>query len=409
MIQLLHSATPAPDSDLRNRAASAVQKVLSSKPGGLKGLESELELYRQMPESLRKFKTSHRRFVVVGIGGSSLGLQVLAEVFQIRGFEFLDNVDALQFESLLARLESEGSLAETGWVFISKSGRTVETLASLDFIRQHLHEKSVRLADHSVVVTEKKESDLYNWSETQETLFFEVPLSVGGRFSVLSSVGLVPALLMGIDTAQLRAGALAAYRDEAALTELTAAVLASWARGEWVSVLWSYSSRLKSFGFWWQQLWAESLAKKVDLGGKPAPRVSTPLPLVGATDQHSVLQQVMEGARDKLVLFLRVDAAEGGSCVLGEATLKETALLAGKPLGALLKAEAEAIQQALTEVGVPNLTLKIPALQAENLGHLFMFFQLLVMALGEALAINTFDQPGVELGKVKTKAILGGK
>jgi glucose-6-phosphate isomerase len=385
------------------RAASAVKKILATRPAGLNALSSELQKYSQLDENLQLFRKNHRRFFVVGIGGSSLGVQVLADVFQVQNFEFIDNVDAAHFENILNNLQEP---EKVGWLIISKSGNTIETLAALDFIHQYLNQKAIDISKHSIVITEKKESDLYNWSQRQKTLYYEVPVSVGGRFSVLSSVGLVPAVLMGLDIAQIAKGAEQAYENETALTSLTAEVLKSFARDEWVTVLWSYSSRLKSFGFWWQQLWAESLAKKVDLQGRPAPRASTPLPLVGATDQHSALQQVMEGAHDKLVCFLRVGDAEAGQIKLQKSTLNETSLLQGRDLGALLKAEAEAIQQALTETGISNLSLQIENLNAENLGYLIMFFQLLVIAMGESLGINTFNQPGVELGKIKAKAIL---
>jgi glucose-6-phosphate isomerase len=399
----VHETVNSADVKLRQKAEVAVKKVLEIKPGGLTAIESELTTYVQTQQSLLDFKARHKKFFVVGIGGSSLGVQVLADVFQIKNFEFIDNVDATHFENTL---NSISNLEEVAWLFISKSGRTIETLAALDFISQFLNEKSVNIQKHTIVITEKKDSDLYNWAVENKVLNFAVPLSVGGRFSVLSSVGLVPAILMGLDIQKIQKGALSAYQEQTALTSFTESALKSFERGEWVSVLWSYSSRLKSFGFWWQQLWAESLAKKVDRQGEVAPRVSTPVPMVGATDQHSTLQQIMEGARDKMVFFLRADDAEKGFTILQKSQTKETSLLQGKTLGTLLKAEAEAIQQALSEVGVSNITLKVSDLKEENLGRLIMFFQLSVMALGESFNINTFDQPGVELGKVMTKNIL---
>ncbi|MEQ1722687.1 MAG: glucose-6-phosphate isomerase, partial [Pseudobdellovibrio sp.] len=369
----------------------------------LSAIESELNEYTKVPQSLIDFKNSHKKFFIVGIGGSSLGIQVLADVYQIKNFEFIDNVDAAHFEYTL---NSITNLEEVAWLFISKSGRSIETLAALDFISQFLSEKSVDLQKHTIVITEKKESDLYNWAVENKVLNFSVPLDVGGRFSVLSSVGLVPAILMGLDIQKIQKGALSVYQEQSALVTFTETTLKSFERGEWVSVLWSYSSRLKSLGFWWQQLWAESLAKKVDRQGGVAPRVSTPMPMVGATDQHSTLQQIMEGARDKMVFFLRTVDAEKGLTTLKKSLTKETSLLQGKTLGTLLKAEAEAIQLALSEVGVSNITLQVSDLKEENLGRLIMFFQISVMALSEALNINAFDQPGVELGKVMTKKIL---
>ncbi len=384
-------------------AENSVKKVLQSKPGGLLAMESQMNEFSEIPESLKDFKIRHERFFVVGIGGSSLGIQVLTDTFQIKNFDFIDNVDATHFEKLLSTVSD---LEKVGWLFISKSGATVETLAGLDFIIQFLQEKSVSLQKHCLAITEKKDSDLYNWVVAEKILYFELPKSIGGRFSVLSAVGLVPAILMGLDTKKIQAGALSAYQDQQSLITLTEASLESFKRQEWITVLWSYSSRLKSFGLWWQQLWAESLAKKIDHDQKTAARVSTPLPLIGATDQHSTLQQIMEGARDKMVFFLRAQDAEKGSVVLKKSHFKETEILRGQSLGTLLKAEAEAIQLALTEVGVSNLSIQVSNLDEKTLGQLIMFFQLLVMSLGEALNINTFNQPGVELGKIMAKNIL---
>ncbi len=411
MIEILKLPIPAADQkdadlNLRQLAEYSVKKVLQMKPGGLAKIEAELIKYSEPNEDLTAFKKRHRHYFVVGMGGSILGVQVFADVFQKKNFEFIDNVDAFHFEHVLTNI---ANLEEVGWIFTSKSGATIETLAALDFISQYLTEKSVSVQEHTIVITETKNSDLHLWAVAQKVLLFEVPLAVGGRFSVLTSVGLVPALLMGLDTEKIQTGALKAYKDQESLIVLTEAILLSFQREEWVSVLWSYSSRLKYFGHWWQQLWGESLAKKVDLQGKPAPRVSTPLPLVGATDQHSTLQQIMEGARDKMIIFVRSDDAEKGQISLKKSQLKPTNVLEGKNLGVLLKAEAEAIQQALSEVGVSNLTIKVPDLREENLGQLIMFFQLLVMSLGEALNINAFDQPGVELGKVMAKNILSTK
>lgn len=386
------------------QAEKVVDHVLKSKPGGLKEIEAQLNAASQWEQQLSSFKSLHSEFFLVGIGGSSLGVQVLAEALQKKNIHFIDNVDAVHFEAQLGNIKN---LEKVGWLFVSKSGRTIETLAALEFVQQFYREKSVPLEAHSLVITEEKSSDLFNWAKNKNVPQFPIPLSVGGRFSVLSSVGIIPAILMGLNVQDLKTGALKAYNERESLVTLTSATLASFSRQEWVTLLWSYSSRLKSFGAWWQQLWAESLAKKVNRKNHPADRASTPVPLVGATDQHSILQQVMEGARDKFVIFLRVEQAEAGELLLKNPEMTETQSLKGKTLGRLLAAEAQATQQALEQVGISNLTLQVPRLREENLAFLLMYFQLLVMALGEALDINTFDQPGVELGKIMAKKLLG--
>ena len=391
--------------NLREEALKAFQKIKSEQPGGLKDLLLQMSQVSQWQNSLGDLKKKFPKRVLVGIGGSSLGVRVLAEVFGRHDFSFVDNVDARDFEYQIKHL----NLAETLWIFTSKSGKTIETLAALDWLQQIYQERNLQLSRQAIVITETKKSDLYDWAQSHQVPCFEIPISVGGRFSVLSNVGLVPGELMDLNLTQLRAGAEQALSNQKLVVDLTAQFLESFARGEWVTVLWSYCSGLRNFGAWWQQLWAESLAKSISRNGGAPARASTPLPLIGATDQHSVLQQVMEGYRDKFVLFLRVGDSEQGQWRLKKATLKETQNLQGKTLGQLLAAEATGTQMALEEVGVSNATLQIPHLDEKGLGFLLMTFQLVVMCLGEAMNIHTFNQPGVELGKIQTQKILSQK
>lgn len=167
--------------------------------------------------------------------------------------------------------------------------------------------------------------------------------------------------------------------------------------------MWSYNSRMKNFGLWFQQLWAESLGKAVKWDGSPAPRVSSPLCAVGASDQHSILQQVMERAKDKFVVFQRFADTEGGTKKILQPQFPETKSLQGRTMGALLGVEAQSTQETLNHNGVSTLTLSYKALDEESLGYQFMLWELVVAGLGEVLGINAFDQPGVELGKVLAK------
>ncbi len=380
---------------------NALDSILKKQPGGLAALLQQMNLYSEktIPSELQTFKSKYEEFVLVGIGGSSLGVRVWNQTQNLNNFHFLDNVDAQEFERLLKRLD----LKKTGFLFISKSGQTIETLAALDYLSQQCAKNSLNLAEQSIVITENKPSELFQWSQKNSVPFFEVPLSVGGRFSVLSSVGLIPAYLMGIDLKKIAAGAHRAIQDRKTILNISEQALASFSREEWITVLWSYCSGLQYFGFWWQQLWAESLAKKTDLADQPAARVSTPLPLIGSTDQHSVLQQIMEGAADKFIIFLKVNEAERGTLKLSSPQFQETSDLKGKTLGALLQAERSATSQALKEANVSQMTIAVENTDPENVAYLMMLFQLVVMTLGESLKINTFNQPGVERGKVLAK------
>lgn len=407
MLKLInHSNFTSQASDpLRVLATKSVQRVLELKPSGLSEIEQQLSESKQWVELLKEFKNKHSKFYLIGIGGSSLGVQVLAEVFQKTNFHFIDNVDAEHLES---QLNSISNLEDVGWLVVSKSGRTIETLMAFDLVQQIYQEKNIPIEKHSLVITEKKDSDLYNWARAHQVPVFPIPLTVGGRYSVLTSVGLVPAILMGLDCEKISQGAALVLKDEKTLAQATENALRSFSRNEWVTVLWCYSSRLRNFGLWWQQLWAESLAKKQNRNNEKAPRVSTPLPLIGATDQHSVLQQIVDGEKDKYTIFLRAGTAEEGRILIKNPTFSETAHLKGKKTGALLRAEADATQLALRENNISQMTLFTHDLGEESIAYMFMFFQLLVMSIGEALNINAFDQPGVEMGKKITKEILSG-
>jgi glucose-6-phosphate isomerase len=177
----------------------------------------------------------------------------------------------------------------------------------------------------------------------------------------------------------------------------------SFLRNEWITQFWIYSDRLATFGAWLQQLWAESLAKSQTRQGAKAPRVSTPMACVGAVDQHSILQQVAEGERDKLILFFDI-VGEKDQVVPN--LFPELKHLDGNGLQSVLEAESQATLQALSQAGVSNLRLELDGLTAASLAACFMLFELVIGTLGEGFDINAFDQPGVENGKVLAKQLL---
>jgi glucose-6-phosphate isomerase len=207
------------------------------------------------------------------------------------------------------------------------------------------------------------------------------------------------AAFAGVDIGEIRRGAQWALQQSTLVSELAAHSLSSFENSEWITAFWVYCNRLYSWGLWTQQLWAESLAKKINRSGGSAPRVSTPIPLIGANDQHSVLQQLAEGAKDKFVWFLRVKDSETYGPVLKQSLFSHQNYLVGKPLGVLLGAEAQATSQALENHGVHSISLLCEALSPATIGALFMTMELVVGTIGEVYDINAFDQPGVELGK----------
>lgn len=399
------------DSQQLGAAAEALAKVLSRKDLGFHQVPSRDELWQEIHQAVSKIKDDVVDMVVVGIGGSSLGPKALYEVFesptQNRKIYFCDNVDRIEFERTLARLRD---LDKTIWVFTSKSGSTIETLVAADFIHQVYREKKKTL--QAMAVTEKRKNPLFDWAQAKNFPILEIPQDVGGRFSVLTAVGMLPMAFLFADKKstqnieQFRVGAQEALKDSANITQITAQFLASFARQEWISFFWFYSSQYAYFGRWLQQLWAESLAKSQNRQGAAPPRVSTPMWALGSCDQHSLLQQVMEGDRDKFVVFTSVQQIEKDDCLLQETQFTSQQFFLKHSMGQLIKAQVEGTRQALNHQKVSTMQLSIRDLSCHSFGYQMMFWQLVVATLGECLDINAFDQPGVELGKRLAREIL---
>ncbi len=337
---------------------------------------------------------------VVGIGGSSLGARALEHAFKeisphrLIFVESPDETEVRRWERKLA------PLSKVHFVFISKSGKTLETLALLDFFTQIMKEAGLKLAKQSTVICGAGKSPLRQWAEAEKVPMLPVPEDVGGRFSVLTPVGLVPGALMGLPLERLRAGAEWALKQKELVLTLSAASLESFKEERWITQMWIYSCAFRTLGLWWQQLWSESLGKRQGRSGKAAPRVSTPMVCQGPQDQHSLLQQLQEGVRDKWVIAFRdSDAEKGGDAfdcgVLGQLEASCRAM----HMGEILRAEADGFLGALKEADIPHIVLKGSSSQLESWGAFFMIWELVIAVLGEVLEINAFDQPGVELGK----------
>lgn len=351
-----------------------------------------------------QLRSQFKKMVVLGIGGSSLGVRVLQEVLNEPKNSYQvyvwDNVDAVEIERSWAQL---GKLEEVNWVVISKSGKTVETLLTLEYVMMKYKQEGISFYNNVTVVTEKRKNPLFDWAEKNKIPVLEIPVPVGGRFSVLSPVGLLPAAFMGADLTQITKGAKLALQDEKNVTELVDQVLQSWERNEWITTFFFYTSRLRWFGDWLMQLWAESLAKKETRQGSAAPRCSTPFSIIGSSDQHSILQQLMEGYKDKFTVFFRTSDTENAGAKLEETDFSEIDFVIGKSMGTLIQAQAICTEQALQSEGKSTMSVQFPPLDAQGLGYLIMYMQLVVGLLGESMNINTYNQPGVELGKVLTK------
>ena len=365
--------------------------------------------------------------LVLGIGGSALGTKAILNALKPPAWNELDdearefyprltvleNVDPTSVGAVLRRIDPRRVLVNV----ISKSGGTAETMAQYLVVRAWLDEALGEAAGrHLVFTTDPARGALRELAGREGIATLDVPPDVGGRFSVLSPVGLLPAALVGVDIGQLLIGARraveAAQGDD--LLKNAAALYAGllWAADVWlgarIHVLMPYSDRLREFAEWYRQLWAESLGKRLDRRGEVINAGPTPVGAVGATDQHSQVQLFMEGPYDKAVTFIDV-AAPGEDITIpgGTALPSDLAYLPGHSLNELLRAELEATSSALARMGRMNMTLRLPDLTPATFGELVMFFQIATGYAGVWYNVNPFDQPGVELGKRLTFGAMG--
>lgn len=420
--------------DAATRFAAAHTAVANEYAGGTLGfldLPDDRALHKQTLDYVQRVRGRSGAdgltdVVVLGIGGSALGpialrtslrppqwnlLDDAARDAQPR-LHVLDNVDPANISALLGRLDLRRSL----FVVISKSGGTAETMAQYLVIRARLNAElgEAGARDRLVLVTDPEKGALRTIARSEGIAALPIPSNVGGRFSVLTPVGVLPAALIGIDTGELLAGA-ADMRTRCASNELSTNIAGTWAalqyladtrHGRHIQVLMPYSDALRDMADWFVQLWAESLGKHRTAGD--AGVGPTPLGALGATDQHSKVQLFMEGPGDKTVTFIGVEQADVEVEIPRlHADVPELSYLSGHRLGELLDIERRATAGALARRGRPNMTLTLERVDPFHVGALLMFLELATAYAGQLYGVNAFDQPGVELGKQFTYAMLG--
>ena len=414
--------TSAPDA-FRRAHAGLVRRRDAGELGFL-ALPTDHALHRQSTEFAGRARGKFDDVVVLGIGGSALGPIALRTALlkpawnslsnQERAgqprLHVLDNVDPHTISALLGRLDLERSL----FVVISKSGGTAETMAQYLVVRERLAAKTKDPTGHLVFVTDPKKGALREIARAENVAALDIPPAVGGRYSVLTPVGVLPAALVGIDTAGLLAGAADIaqrcagddLRDNPAGLFATLEYLADTTLGRHIHVLMPYSDPLRDLADWFVQLWAESLGKHRQPGDHGVG--PTPLGALGATDQHSKVQLFMEGPPDKTVAFVAVrDIAADVPIPSLHSEVKELGYLGGHHLGELLSIEQRATAGALARRGRPNMTIHVDRVDPWHLGGLFMLLEIATIYAGELYGVNPLDQPGVELGKQFTYAMLG--
>ena len=390
---------------------------------GFLDLPGNAALHAQSTDFAKRSRGRFDDVVVLGIGGSALGPIALRTALRKPQWNLLDAgerdlrprlhvLDNLDPATISGMLERVVRLERTLFVVTSKSGGTAETMAQYLVIREAVEQSRLAPKDHIVFVTDPQKGALRQLAREDAIPALEIPANVGGRFSVLSPVGILPAALMGIDTTQLLAGAadMAGRCASASAGENPAAVfailqfLADSRHGKHVHVLMPYSDALRDMAAWFVQLWAESLGKARPSGGHVGP---TPVAALGATDQHSQVQLFMEGPEDKTVTFIAVPPKDDVEIPKLHPRISELSYLGGHRLGEVLDIERRATAGALAARGRPNMTLELDAVDPWHLGGLFMLFEVATILAGALYEVNPLDQPGVELGKQFTYAMLG--
>lgn len=393
--------------------------------GGLRllHLPEERSDIAAVQEAAKRLSAGATDIVFLGTGGSSLGGQTLAQLagYAVPGIgalrdgpriHFMDNLDPLSFEALLKKLP----LATSRFVAISKSGGTGETLmqtmAALSACKAAgLGAKTSELfLGLSEPVKPGKRNALRDLLEPEGVQFLEHDTGVGGRFSGLTNVGLLPAVILGLDVVALREGAAAALAPVLAkrpASEVPSAVGAALSiglaeeKGKTISAVMAYADKLEKFAKWYVQLWAESLGKD----GKG----TTPVAALGPVDQHSQLQLFIAGPRDKLFTVLTTGAAGKGPVIDAELAKRAgEADFGGKTIGDLVAAQGRATAETLAKNGCPVRTFHLDVIDEKSLGELLMHFMLETIIAAHLLGVDAFDQPAVEEGKILAKKYLAG-
>ena len=392
----------------------------------------QLPYHLETASSVSQMASSLRRgcddFVVLGIGGSALGgialfrslchpLHNLLPKSHREGAPrvfFLDNIDPNTVKSVLDFINPEKTIFNV----ISKSGTTAETLSQFLIIHQLLSERLSKesVKDHIVVTTGSKQSDLKTIAEEEGYLLLLIPENVGGRFSVLSPVGLFPAAILGIDILELLAGAR--HMDERCKSShvwenpayLIGALhyLAAVSKGLSIAVMMPYSDALFQVANWFRQLWAESLGKAQTISRKAVHVGQTPVIALGVTDQHSQLQLYQEGPFNKLITFLLVENLGKTIPIPTRPGKKDDfSYLEDHNLEELIKIEARATRVALTRAGRANMSLILPEINPFTIGQLLFLLEVQTVFTGGLYNINPLDQPGVEASKQYVYGMMG--
>ena len=408
---------------------SAYKRVKENRGTGMMGWTelpyNQKEVVADILAEAKKIRKKFDNFVVLGIGGSALGpIAAFQALCHLRHNELSksrrkypklyveDNVDPERMNALFDVLDLE----KTMFNVITKSGSTSETMAQYLIIMDALKKKfGDRACEHMIATTSANKGNLIKIAKSEGLKTFYIPDGVGGRFSELCPVGLLPAAVCGIDVKAMLAGA--AYMDKLCKEKnvrknpaLLCAFLeySAMERGKNVSVMMPYADSLRFIADWYCQLWGESLGKAEDLDGNKIYAGQTPVKALGVTDQHSQIQLYREGPFDKVITFIGVENYRNDVAISeGCEDIPDVNFLSGHTMGELITAERKATEYALTTANRLNFTILLPEVNAFTVGQLLYLFEMETAFCGAMLNIDTFNQPGVEGGKNATYALFG--
>ncbi len=378
--------------------------------------EKEIIGYYNLPfQDTKEIKSiaknvKQKHIVVVGIGGSSLGTfaihHFLIDKENDKKLHFLESTDPIDLQRRIKKIDLEDAL----YIVISKSGTTIETISILKYLSSKVELTSI----NTVCITEE-DSKLSVFANSKDIKIFDIPKNVGGRFSVFSNVGLLPLAIMGLDIDKLLKGCQDIYNSFFSkedyyniIMEKARFIVENKNRFN-INVVFSYSSLLDGFNKWYVQLWGESLGKININGTKQA---LTPVGLLGPVDQHSFLQLIMEGKRDKTVTFIKIEDFNDDLAIsnISLEGLEELDYLNEVKFKDLINKQADSTIQAIEDLkDVPYDVITIQSQDEYNIGKLMFTYELLTSVVGSFVQINTYDQPGVEAGKIILKNSLKRK
>ena len=417
--------------DNKQLVLNAYKNVQANRGTGMMGWTelpyNQNEIVEDIIATAKDVKKKFDNFVVLGIGGSALGpIAVFQALCHLRHNELPkkvrkapklyveDNVDPERMKALLDVIDIE----KTCFNVITKSGATSETMSQYLIIMKILKDKlGAKAKDHMIATTSEKKGNLIKIAKEEGLKTFYIPDGVGGRFSELCPVGLLPAAVVGIDIKELLKGA--AYMDKICKNKdvrknpaLMSALLEYLAmqKGKNISVMMPYADSLKYIADWYCQLWGESLGKAVDKDGNKVYAGQTPVKSLGVTDQHSQVQLYREGPFDKVITLIGVENYRATVEISeGCKDIPDVSFLCGHTMNELITAERKATEYALTTANRLNYTITLPEVNAFTIGQLLFMFEMETAYAGEMLNIDTFNQPGVEGGKNATYALFGKK